>query len=333
MTIYDIAAGAGVSIASVSRFFNHPDLLSESIQQKIRKVLENNDYIPNQMARGLALNSTKTIGVMMSDMSHQRFSLIASYLEQAFFDWGYNTVFCNTGDDQRKMQQYLFMLSSRRIDALILVGSVFASFNMKEDLEKYFGEDVPVLTSDLDLDMPNCFSVTPDHNHGIRSAIKHLAERGHEYIAFVAGTGSLNTNRKIDAFLRALAEYDLPINIDSNVIHLPFSAADDPDLDFSAVVKQTGVPYTGLIFSHDQFAARAVSSLIFHGYKVPGDFAVIGYDNSAYSLCCQPPLTTIDTQPRSIARVIANQVNDIFHHRDVGNSVIIRPSLVIRSST
>ena len=333
MTIYDIAREANVSISSVSRFYNHPEMLSPETQKKIRKVLEAKDYIPNQMARGLVLNSAKSIGVMMSDMQHQRFSIIASHLEQAFFEWGYNTMFCNTSDDWRKIQQYFYMLSSRRVDALILIGSVFASFDIKGCLERYFNTEIPIITSDLDLDLPNCFSVTPDHNYGMRSAVKHLIDRGHRDLAFVACTNSLNTNSKIDAFHRALGEYGLPFYREDNILRLSFSASEDPNLDIADIVAQSGVAYSGLIFSHDQLAARAVSSLMFHNHRVPEDYAVIGYDNSPYALCSQPPLTSIDTQTKTIARVIANQVNDIFNNRDVGSRVIIKPSLIIRSST
>ncbi len=333
MTIYDIAKKAEVSISSVSRYYNHPEMLSPEIQKRISRVLEESDYIPNQLARGLVLNSAKSIGVMMSDMQHQRFSMIASNLEQAFFEWGYNTLFCNTGDDWRKMQQYLYMLSARRIDALVLIGSVFGSFDVKSMLLKYFPEGLPVITSDLDLDMPNNFSVTPDHNYGMLTAVKHLIDRGHKDLAFVACTNSLNTNRKIDAFHRALSAYDLPFFREDNILQLFFSAREDPNLDVAAIVKESGIPYTCLIFSHDQIAARAVGSLQYHGYRVPDDYAVIGYDNSPYSLCSQPPLTTIDTKAKTIARVIANQVNDIFNDRDVGSRVIIKPTLVVRSST
>lgn len=333
MTIYDIAREAKVSIASVSRFYNHPEMLSPVTQKKIRKALESNDFIPNQMARGLVLNTIKTIGVMMSDIQHQRFSVIASHLEQAFFEWGYNTLFCNVGDDWRKAQQYLYMLSSRRVDALIMIGSVFASFDIKSGLEKYFNYEIPIITSDMDLDMPNCFSVTPDHNYGMLSAVKHLMDRGHRNLAFFACTNSLNTNNKIDAFHRALDKYNLPFYREDNILHLFSSASEDPNLDVADIILQSSVPYTGLIFSHDQLAARAVSSLMFHKHRVPEDYAVIGYDNSPYALCSQPPLTSIDTQAKTIARVIANQVNDIFNGRDVGNRVIIKPTLVIRNST
>lgn len=332
MTIHDIAKEACVSISSVSRFFNHPELLSEETRKKISNVLDKNSFIPNQMARGLSMNTAKTVGIMMSDIQHQRFSAIAYNLERTFFDRGYNTLFCNIGDDWRKTQQYLYMLASKRVDAVILIGSIFGNFDIADLIMNYIA-DIPVITSDIELDLPNCYSVTPDHKYGMREAIQHLTHRGHKHIAFVASTNSVNTNQKIDAFYRTLMEYNLPLHSNENVIRVPLSRQEDPELNFSSFLESTNIPYTGLIFSTDQMASRAVSSFTYHGHRVPDDYAVIGYDNSPYALCCQPPLTCIDVQTKTIARVITNLVSDLFDQREVGNHIIIKPKLVIRSST
>lgn len=333
MTIYDIAAKAEVSISSVSRYFNHPELLSPQTKKKIGKVMEQSEFIPNQMARGLVMDSMRSIGIMMNDIQNPRFSTIAYNLERSFFEWGYNTMFCNTGDDWRKIQQYLYMLSSRRVDALILIGSMFSSFDLSSGISKHFSSDVPIFSSDVELDMVNSYSVTADHNYGMHAAVKHLAEKGHRNLAFVACTDSTNTRKKISAFHRALQDYGLPFYREDNVLQILLSNCSDPNLDVASIIKARGVPYTGLIFSHDEVAARAVSSLQFHGYRVPEDYAVIGYDNSRYALCCQPLLTSIDTQASTIARVIANLVNDVLNQREVGDHIIIKPTLVVRSST
>lgn len=333
MTIYDVAKKAHVSISSVSRYYNHPELLSEATREKISNVLGKSDFIPNQMARGLVLDSMKSVGIMMNDVQNYRFSTIAYNLERSFFEWGYSTLLCNSGDDWRKIEQYLYMLSSRRVDALILIGSMFGNYDISPAISRYFSTEIPIFSSDLDLDMPNSYSVTADHNYGMHSAVKHLAEKGHQELAFVTCTNSLNTTRKIDAFHRALNDYELPFNRDANLLRIPLSSAADPSLDVASIIKASGIAYTGLIFSTDQMAARAVSSLHFSGYHVPEDYAVIGYDNSQYALCCQPPLTSIDTQSGTIARVIANLVNDVFNQRAVGNHIIIKPTLVLRGST
>ncbi|MBQ6929111.1 MAG: LacI family DNA-binding transcriptional regulator [Oscillospiraceae bacterium] len=332
MTIYDIAKEAGVSVASVSRYFNHRDKLSPSIQKKINQVVENRDFIPNQMARGLVFNSMKTIGIIMSDVQHLRFSTIAYNLERSFFEWGYNTLICNTGDDIRKTQQYLYMLYSKRVDAIILIGSMLDLFDIKSEIKKYFSE-IPVITSDMDLDMSNSYSVTPNHFPGTRDAVMHLMKKNHKNIAFVANTRSSNTHKQINAYLRSMNELGLPLYKDNNVLELSLAKKIDSELDVASLISASGIPYTGLIFSHDEMAARAIGSLQFHGYRVPEDFGVIGYDNTAFGLCCQPLLTSIDTQGGTIARVIANLVNDIFNQKEVGNSVTIKSKLVIRRST
>jgi len=332
MTIYDIASEAEVSISSVSRYFNHPELISKKIRGKIDAVLEKHDFIPNQMARGLVLNSTKSIGIMMNDIQHQRFSIIASHLEQSFFGWGYNTLFCNTGNDIQKIQQYLAMLSSRRVDALILIGSTFGNHDLRGQLKQYFS-DIPVIASDTMIDLPNCHSVTVDHDYGIQSAVEHLVSEGHSNLAFIASTNSLNTARKEDAFHRALHSRGLPEHENGSVVRIPITECQNPNFDFVSILRSSSTAYTGLIFSTDRMAARAVSSIQYHGYRVPNDYAIVGYDNSPYALCCQPTLTSIDTQSETIAKLMANLANDVFHQKETGNRIIIHPVLVIRGST
>lgn len=332
MTIYDIASEAKVSISSVSRYFNHPEKLSPACWKKIDDVLKRHSFVPNQIARDLVLNTMRTVGIMMNDMKYQRFATISSNLERAFFNLGYSTLFCNTGNDLGKVQQYLGMLSSKRIEALILLGSNLGRPDIVNLLAKYF-PNIPVVAADLVVDLPNYYSVSIDHVFGIEIAVDHLISRGHEHLVFVACTESSNTLKKAKAFQEALSVRNLPFDKEHNIIHFPMDRCEELSLDFASILQSKNSNCSGIIFSHDMVAARAISSLRFYGHEVPQEFGIIGYDNSPFGLCCQPALTTIDTQLGTTARVMVNLINDIFIGKEVGNKISINPRLVIRGST
>lgn len=332
MNIYDIAKEAGVSASSVSRYFNHPEKLSPERWQAIDAVMQRRSFVPSRVARSLAMSSMKSVGILMNDMQHQRFAIICSSLERAFFQMGYNTMFCNTSNSLEKTQQYLEMLSAARTEALILIGSRLVRDDIKELLIKYFPTK-PIVTMDLSVDLPNCHSVMVDHTYGIELAVNHLVARGHEHLAFVACTESQNTARKAESFRNALSIRGLPMNSDGNVVQIPLDACEEPSLNIAEILQASSPKYSGIIFSHEMMAARAIASFQAHGYSVPKDYAVIGYDNLPFALCCQPTLTSIDTQIGFTSRVIANLIGDLLDGNAATDKVIINPKLIQRFST
>lgn len=332
MTIYDIAEKAGVSAASVSRYFNHPELLSQRTWQSIDAVILRNGFKPGRVSKQMILSERKTIGVLMNDMQHQRFAIIASSLERAFFQMECSTIFCNTSNNGEKTQKYLEMLSSSKVDALVLIGSRLGQSNIADLLSGHLAT-IPIITMDLEVALPNCYSVMVDHTYGIELAVNHLLMHGHEHLAFVACTESPNTERKIESFRNALNIRRLPIHGDGNVVKMPLSLCDESSMDVAGILRGVSEKFSGIIFSHEMMATRAVGSLQFHGYSVPGDYAVVGYDSTPLGQCCQPTLTTIDTQLAFTSRVISNLILDLFRGNEVSQKMIVTPRLVERGST
>ena len=102
MTIMDIAAEAGVSIATVSRVLNQPEKVKPKTRERVQAILKKHHYRPNAIAQGLVRNTLHTVGILSVDIRREHFSTSAYTLESLFFDWGYTTILCNTGNDLRK---------------------------------------------------------------------------------------------------------------------------------------------------------------------------------------------------------------------------------------
>ena len=133
MNIYDVSEHAGVSIATVSRVLNGNPNVSEKTREKVLKVMDELGYTPNVFARGLGLNTMKTIGIMCSDSSDPYLAGAIYYLERGLRAHGYDAILCCTGYDLDAKQKYFDLLRSKRVDAIILAGSKFVEMRAKDN--------------------------------------------------------------------------------------------------------------------------------------------------------------------------------------------------------
>ena len=125
MNIYDIASQARVSIATVSRVLNGKGDVSEKTRNHVLQVIEELGYTPNIFARGLGLNSIKMVGILCSDVSDIYYATSVSVLEKELRKRGYDSLLCCTGDQLEDRKKSIELLLSKRVDAIILVGSTF----------------------------------------------------------------------------------------------------------------------------------------------------------------------------------------------------------------
>ena len=332
-TIYDIAAEAKVSIATVSRAINNPSKLAPDTQARVKAVLEKNNYFPNAMAQGLVRNSTKTVGVLLTDIKNPHFSTSAYVLETLFFKWGYTTLLCNTGNELSKKMDYIQILASKKLDGLVMLGSTFSSGEIEQVLRDYMPE-VPIMLSNMALPtqpMGNCYSVQIDHGVGQRLAVDHLISRGFRNISFIKANDTINTHRKVEGFAQAMRERGLPFDPKKQII--PVEQGPVGGRSFAASAAPKLKDRQAFIFMDDFTAIGAVSEFRKRGVPIPEQVAIIGEDNSTFALCSEPQLTTIDTQIENISTVIASTLHDIFLKRPVGNNIVLYPELVVRETT
>ncbi len=329
MTIYDIASEAGVSISTVSRVLNNPDKVPAKTLEKVRAVIRKHNYTPNAMARGLVSHSMKTIGILTSDIRNYHFACTAYTLENLFFNWGYSVILCNTGNKSEKKRDYIHILAEKKVDGIILVGSVFTDIDIESSVRQYL-PNTPIVVANSSISVPNVHYVLIDHTHGMDLAVQHLWEKGHREIRFVNTSVTFNGKRKEQGFRQAMEKYGLPQDKDS-VLHSEFGLAGAGEVIDRVLESQPAT--TALIFADDNTALCGIKRLRERGRAVPGDMAVIGYDNSDYSLYAEPQMTTIDTKNEAFSTLVANMLHDILHNKEVGTSVILTPDIVVRDST
>ena len=163
MTIYDISKKAGVSIATVSRVLNGSTNVKPKTKKKVMDIIEQYGYKPNAFARGLGLNSMKTIGILCADSSDLYLAKAIYYIEQNLRDNDYNSVLCCTGYEVENKKESLNLLLSQHVDAVIMIGSNFILNNAADN--RYINDaaaTVPIMLLNADYDCSNVYCTLCD---------------------------------------------------------------------------------------------------------------------------------------------------------------------------
>ena len=179
MTIYDISKKAGVSIATVSRVLNGSSSVSEKTKEKVLNVIEQCGYTPNAFARGLGLNTMKTIGIMCADSSDIYLAKAVYYIERKLHANGYDSILICSGYELKTKISSMNLLISKKVDGIILVGSNF--IYEKDADNKYIADaaaQVPVMLLNAALIMPNVYSVLSDDYSSVYDATTSLITSG-----------------------------------------------------------------------------------------------------------------------------------------------------------
>ena len=205
MNIYDVSERAGVSIATVSRVLNGNPNVSEKTRNRVLEIMDELGYTPNVFARGLGLNTMKTVGIMCSDSSDPYLANAIYYLERELRSHGYDSILCCTGTSPENKRQYFELLLSKRVDAMILAGSKF--IEMKEEDNSYIIEaakDLPVMLVNGFLDAPGIYSTICDDYTATYDAATRLIRSGHRDILYLYTSQSYSGINKMNGYKNAL---------------------------------------------------------------------------------------------------------------------------------
>ena len=168
MTIYDIAKQAGVSASTVSRVINNKPGINAQTRKRVQKLLNENHYTPNEAARGLVMQSSKIIGILIEDLRIEHHTESAYVIEQEMTALGYTCITLSTGRRDEKKADYIRILEQRRVDGAILMGSMFETEAVKKSIKEHL-PDVPVAIVNGYLDLPNVYGILIDEELGRNS--------------------------------------------------------------------------------------------------------------------------------------------------------------------
>ena len=333
MTIYDIAKIAGVSGSTVSRVLNGKPGVNSETRQKILKLLEQYNFEPNASAQGLVSQSSKIIGIMMSDIRTVHHSESAYYVEQALQKEGYACLIVNCGFTDQSREECLRVLASRRAEAVVLIGSTFQSDNTKQAIQKYL-KNLPVILENGIIDLPNVYSVVADEEHGVAESLQFLFQKGRKQPCYFNINKTPSNLLKIKGFTHAWKEH-LP-NREPFIINMEHCPDED---EWQTSYRATKLLFTehpeidSIIYSTDMLANAGVRALQDLGIKVPDQVAVIGIDNSIYATLCSPQLTVLNNKMPELSMMCAQLLLQILDRKSITKRIMIPSEIIEREST
>ncbi|RXZ82619.1 LacI family transcriptional regulator [Paenibacillaceae bacterium] len=297
-TIKEVAKAAGVSIATVSRVINGKDRVKTSTRLRVEEAISKLNYQPDLIARTMIIKETKTIGLVVPQLSNEYWAILSEVIQEELWLKGYTLILCST--DRRIDHEIAFieMFMERKVD-----GIIFGSASMvKDTTEKYFEQvrqsGIPIVA--LDQRISGMDMVIGDHLQGAADAVEHLISLGHQEIAYLGGP-AISIERKL-GFYNAFIKHGMQVN--NELVNDQATSKNFTQFGYDAIkelllAKQS---FTAVFCGNDLVAIGAIKSLEESGMRVPDDVAVIGYDDISMARLYKPALTTVSQPIRDIGK-------------------------------
>ncbi len=333
-TISDVAKRAGVSAMTVSRVVNGTGYTSAGTRARVEAAIDELGYVPNALARQLRSKRTKSIALLVADISNPFFTTIARGVEDYFVSHGYSVMFCNTDEDAAEEEQYLKMLIERQIDGVLLVPARSSG----ESFELLESHDVPVVVIDRRVAVRDVDSVRCDSEAGAHALVQHLVELGHRRIAVLTGSPAISTSvDRVAGCRRALDEAGLALR-DERIHYGGFNFGKSNQADghrMAGELLDAGPPPTAVFCANNFIAFGAIRALRERGLSVPEDVSVVAFDDLPEEWVSEPFLTCAAQPASEIGQRAAELVLGQIHgtREPTGEAVVLPFDLIIRRST
>lgn len=326
-TLADVARFAGVSMSTASKAINDHHDVRFSTRERVLVAAEHLGYEPNSLARALLGHRSGTVGMLTSDLIG-RFSLpILMGVEDALGAGEVSVFLCDARGDAIREQFHIKALLRRQIDGLIVVGS---STNPRPPLVP--DVPVPVIYVYAPSQRAEDTSVVADNLGAGRSAVAHLLHMGRRHIAHIGGDPAFTaaTDRR-DGILAELADEGLAL---AGTRAHDGTWSESWGRTAARLLRSEDPTIDAIICANDQIARGAIDVLQRAGVAVPGDIAVMGFDNwGVLAADCDPPLTSIDMNLESLGRRAAVLLREAIDGRPKAGVVTLPCRLVARAST
>ena len=332
-----MAKQSGVSVSTVSRVFNEYEDVSPATRERVLAVARKLDYAPSAAARTLVKRQSQLIGVVLftgyehPDIHHPFFQEVLVGLKHGIGELGYDLLLFATeqpGSNSGRPHSYLRRARQHRVDGIVIMGVD----RRDPEVEKLVRSDVPVIAVDIDVVGDRTSYVASDNIGGARLAVQHLNALGHTKIATITGT-MIDTKPGADRILGyrdAMRELGLsiPAGYEAEGDFYPESA----EQAMRALLALEDPP-TAVFAAGDMMAVGAIRAVHAAGKSVPGDVAIVGFDNIRVAELLSPPLTTVRQDMVGIGHAAGRALVEQIENPDATPPVLTLPvELVVRAS-
>jgi LacI family transcriptional regulator len=334
-TIRDIARKAKVSVATVSRVLNNNGYVKEKTREKVMRIVQKNDFVLNQSAKNLKERKTYTIGIISSNLLSSYNVEVIKGIEAAAAESEYRTVICDCNNIHNKLRDeqerhYIKILGGSSVDGIILLHTHLSI----RDFEYYKKRKIKLSVLGVNLASVGYPSITVDSVYGAYQAVKHLGSHGHRKIGFIYGIqrNAAKFNRVV-GYRKALAE--LKIKENSDYLADGEFSIEGGARAFRRLMELKNPP-KAVFCANDDMALGAMKTARKMGIRIPGDVALVGYDDILTCELTNPQLTSVHQTKNEIGKLLFDRLIESIQNKSdkkkVFKNIILTPELVIRES-
>lgn len=331
VTIKDIARSLNISISTVSRALRGLPEIHPATRDAVVKLAEELDYQPNQLAKNLAKSRTKTIGVIVPNLSYHFFSAMLNSIEEAALQAGYSVLVCQTNESYLREITNIQNLLRSQVEGFII--SLSRDTDNYEHVERLARKNIPLVLFDRYAESIDVSKVIVDNEAAAFKATEHLIENGCQRIGFLAGPARLLlSNQRIKGYQAALAKHNLQPD-DHYVLHCDYTQ--ENTVMQTLALMSLPQPPDGVVTISDRVAYPAIYAMKQKGLRIPEDVAVVSFNNEPVSAFFSPALSSIsqpiqemgtETVRLLLKQIDANDTTAVKETRIMDTQLIVRAS-------
>ncbi|WP_297854949.1 LacI family DNA-binding transcriptional regulator [Elioraea sp.] len=331
MTIRDVAKAAQVSVATVSRVFNRPDLVTAALRARVQDAADRLGYLADGAARALASRRSRAIGAIVPTLDNPVFAACIDALQQRLDEHGFALLIASAGYDAARETREVRVLLERGVDGLMLVGAdhpaaVWALIERRRPA-------VPVVVTwsgAAGRGTVSCIGF--DNRAAARRLVDHLLQLGHRRIAMIAGptTGNDRAMARVAGVREALGAAGIAL-APPYLTERPYTV---PDGHAAALaLLSLPEPPTAIVCGNDHLALGALAGVRSLGLSVPHDVSVCGFDDLDFAAYADPPLTTVRVPAAEMGRRAADCLAAAAGRTEPPATALLEAPVMLRGST
>ena len=334
-SIHDLAKELNLSATTISFVLNGKAAekrISTGVKEKVLAHVKKTGYQTNMVAKSLRTGKTKIIGMLVEDISDPFFSSIARVVEENAYKLGYKIFNSSTENDTTRARDLIKVFRERQVDGYIIAPSP----GIEEEIQQLVDDNFPVVLFDRYFPELPTHNIIVDNAGGAYQAIQHFVENGYRSIGFVTlDSAQVQMQERLNGYLRATSENALPQFIQ----RVPYDTALDKHDKIVEQVKAFVKKYPGLdsiLFATNYLAIAGLQALKDLNLSIPGNIAVIGFDDNTHFSLFSPSVTAVAQPVEEMSAKVMEQlmlcIKD--ENRKTKNTTIRLPTkLVVRESS
>jgi LacI family transcriptional regulator len=326
----DIADRTGFSTNTVSLALRQSPRIPLQTRELIQAAASELNYLPNHIAKSLVSRETKTIGLVLTDITNPALTQTAQAIEIALSERGYGTLFATSNNTLSEEIRAIELFRSRQVDGMLIYPTSHRRLDHIRPLRRS-NYPVVLLVGDPDSGLD---AVSVDDRRGAYKATRHLIDIGHRRIGIIDSANPLGNLEKRDGYLQALS--DVGIDYEPSLAVDPHGHSTVSGYHAMGRLLGVGRPPSAVFAANDSLAIGALRWCQVHNVKVPYDVAIIGFDNIEFAEYASVPLSTVNYAADVLSRMAVDRVMRLISvgdHLPEPKVTLIDPELIVREST